>query len=401
MRKSDFYTICFTIGLCGLAAFILTFTSRQFAGRIDANTTYNRINAIVTALGLSGGATDPNEIIRIYHASVSAVMKGEMQVFEGRRNGELIGYGVEIIGRGKYGPIKGILSIDRSGKQIMGLIIYEQTETPGLGGRIGSEAWLAQFKDLPVVTGGIPGIRISSVEKGPNVVDGITGASLTTYEVEKILNRAIARFLAGGQQLVALDLELDAVTRATPGYPRNVQLPPNLREEVRRPEFMVPPDVENVALNQPVTSSMAFEPIVGELSQITDGVKTSGEFDFVELDFGPQWVQVDLGDQKELFAVVLWHFYRNTIVYKDIIVQTADDKAFTANVRTLFNNDVENNTGLGAGSDDTFGARWWGEIVDARTPQGEGTPARYVRVYTDGGYGNEPTRWVEIAVYGR
>jgi len=401
VRKSDFYTVVFSISLCSFAAFLLTFTSRQLGARIEANALYNRTLAIVTALGLADETTMPGEMIRIYQSDVSSTTKGAMQVFEGRRDGKLIGYGVEVIGRGKYGPIKGVLSIDPSAQNILGLVIYEQTETPGLGGRIGSKEWLSQFKGLPVATDGIPGIRISSVEKGPNVVDGITGASLTTYEVAKILNRAIAQFLSGGRQLVELDLELDAVTRATPGYPRNVQLPPNLREEVRRAEFMVPPGVENVALNRPVTSSMEFEPIIGELSQITDGVKTSGEFDFVELDFGPQWVQIDLGEEKEIFCVVLWHFYRNPIFYKNVIVQVADDAAFTSGVRTLFNNDFENSTGLGAGTDTTYGARWWGEIVDARTPEGDGTSARYVRSYTDGGYGNEPTRWVEIAVFGK
>jgi Na+-transporting NADH:ubiquinone oxidoreductase subunit NqrC len=401
VKKSDSYTILFSIALCSLAAFILTFTSRQLAGRIEANAMYNRVSAIVTALGLADGAKEREKIIRIYQAEVATVTKGEMQVFEGRRNGELVGYGMEVIGQGKYGPIKGVLSVDRSGRNLLGLVIYEQTETPGLGGRIGSEEWLSQFKGLPMITDGTPGIRISNVEKGPNVVDGITGASLTTYQVAKMLNRAIAGFLSGGRQLVELNLEIDAITGATPGYPRNVKLPPNLREEVRRPEFMVPPDVVNIGLNQPVTSSMEFEPIIGELSQITDGVKSSGEFDFVEMDFGPQWVQIDLGEPKEIFCVVLWHYYRNPIVYKDVIVQIADDEKFTTNVQTLFNNDFENNTGLGAGTDTTYRASWWGEIVDARTPEGDGTHARHVRIYTDGGYGNEPTRWIEIAVFGK
>ncbi len=402
MKKGDLYTFYFSIILCCLAALLLTFTHRQLAPHIEANRTYTRVNAIVRALGIDEGATDPNEIIRIYRANVTRAMKGEMEVYEGRQNGQLVAYGVEISGRGRYGPIRGILSVDPAGQRIVGLNIYEQSETPGLGGRIGTREWLSQFDDLPLVTGRVTGIRISSDQSGPNVVDGITGASYTTYELEIILNRAIAQFLAGGQQLVPLDLGLDAVTRATPGYPRNIELPPNLREEEdRRPEFMVPPGVENVALNQPVTTGMEFEPFPGELWQITDGVKTSGDGDFVEFDPGPQWVQIDLGAQKEIFCVVLWHYYRNPIIYKDIIVKIADDEEFTDNVRILFNNDFQDNTGLGAGPDATFAARWWGEIVDARTPQGDGMPARYVRVYTNGGYGNEPTRWVEIAVYGK
>ncbi len=401
MKKSDLYTFSFSIILCCVAALLLTFTHQQFAPHIEANRTYTRVNAIVRALGIDQGATEPNEIIRIYHENVTRTMKGEMEVYKGRLDSEVVAYGIEISGTGRYGPIRGILSVDPAGQRIVGLNIYEQSETPGLGGRIGTREWLSQFDDLPLVTAGETGIRINSSETGPNVVDGITGASLTTYELEIMLNRAIAQFLAGGQQLVPLELELDAVTRATPGYPRNIELPPNLREEVRRPEFMVPPDLDNVALNRPVTSSMEYEPIIGELSQITDGNKQSGEFDFVELDFGPQWVQIDLEEPREIFAVVLWHYYRNPVIYKDVIVKIADDEDFTENVRILFNNDYQNNTGLGKGTDTTYPARWWGEIVDAQTPEGDGKMARYVRAYTDGGYGNEPTRWVEIAVFGR
>lgn len=142
----------------------------------------------------------------------------------------------------------------------------------------------------------------------------------------------------------------------------------------------------------------------GTVSQVTDGIKKSDEQDYVEMFPGePQWVQIDLGAVKDIFSVCVWHYYKNPIVYRDVIVQVADDAAFTANVRTVFNNDHDNSSGLGAGADTAYFARWWGELVDTRTGADKlnGSSARYVRVYTNGGEAEEDTRFVEVAVFGR
>ena len=397
------YTIVFTVALCALCAAVLTFAETRWKKLISANEDFARIHAIVDALGLCSPESKRAEVVATFRKSVELKPRGEMEVYEGRQDKKLIGYAIELLGRGKYGPIKGVLAIGPRSRKIKALRIYEQQETPGLGGRIASVEWLSQFPDKPLVTDGVPGLIISSKVKGPNVVDAITGASKTTYSFGKMMNTMIARFLAGGMALEPLDFKLgpDAVTRATPGYPKNLQKPPHLRNEVRRPAFMVPPGTRNLAIGKPVTASMDDEPIIGELSQLVDDVKKSGEFDFVELDPGLQWVQIDLGAIRTLYGIVVWHYYKNPTIYNDVIVQVADDVEFTTNVRTLFNNDHDDSAGLGAGKDTAFFARWWGELVDARGESNDGTPARCVRVYTDGGCGGGDTRFVEIAAYGQ
>jgi hypothetical protein len=199
---------------------------------------------------------------------------------------------------------------------------------------------------------------------------------------------------------VVLDLELtvDAVTRATPGLGKGIK-PPHLRPEIKRPPFMVPPELENLALYKPVSASEA-EAVIGDVDQLTDDLKKSGDFDYVEFGHGLQWVQVDLDEPQTIHAIVFWHFYKNAVIYNDVIVQVADDPAFETNIRTLFNNDHDNSSGLGKGADTAYATRWWGEIVDARGEDFKGTVARYIRIYTATGMENEPPRFVEIAVYG-
>ena len=201
------------------------------------------------------------------------------------------------------------------------------------------------------------------------------------------------------RELEELDLgfNFDGITGATPGYGEDVK-PPHLRKEgtgTRHP-FMVVPGLRNLALYKPVTGSE--KPARGDLEQLTDGLIKCDEFDYVE---GPEWVQIDLGNILEIHAVVIWHFYKNPIIYNDVIVQAADDAAFSANVRTLFNNDHDNSAGFGRGEDTAYICRWWGEIVDARGADHSGTTAGYVRVYTGRGMNGEPPAYVEVAVYGR
>ncbi len=216
----------------------------------------------------------------------------------------------------------------------------------------------------------------------------------------KELERTRAVVEAPGLEPLDLGLGPDAVTRATPMYPPDLRKPPHMRRKVKRPPFMVPPGTRNLALGRPVTSSTVDEPIIGELFQVTDGVKRSGEPDFVELDAGLQWVQIDLGMTARIYAIVVWHYYRDPVIYNDVIVQASDDPGFDSRAVTLFSNDHDDSSGLGKGTDTAYFARWWGEIVDARGKDRRGTPARYVRVYTGGGAAEEDTRFVEVAVYG-
>lgn len=402
MTKGGWHTAAFLAILCGASALLVTIPRLHWKDEIAANRDFERNRAVLEAFGLARDGSRP-AVREAFEAHVTVIRPDGLEVFEAREGGRLLGYGLGIASdEGGLGGLKGILAIDPWRNRILTIGIYEQYGEPDLGYPGGWGYWLKRFRSLPLLTKGKPGIVIDYRPEGPNLVDADREPTPSMREMVRVVNAAIERFYASPLRVEPLDLAIgpDAVTRATPICPPGLRRPPHLRKEVTRPEFMVPPGTRNLARGRPVTSSTVDEPIIGELSRVTDGVKRSEDTDYVELDAGLQWVQIDLGMRARVHAIAIWHYYKAPVIYNDVIVQVAGDPGFERGVVTLFNNDHDDSSGLGRGTDTAYLARWWGEVVDARGEDREGTPARHVRVYTGSGMGGEAARFVEVAVYG-
>lgn len=179
------------------------------------------------------------------------------------------------------------------------------------------------------------------------------------------------------------------------GTPRNIRTP-NLETITGKPRgpFLVPVGTVLLSGGKPVRSSDP-EPIIGEIAFVTDGKKSGEDGYYVELGPMLQWVQIDLGKAHEIQAVVAWHYHSQARVYRDVVVQVADDKDFVSGVTTIFNNDHDNTSGLGAGRDKEYIETFDGKLFD-----GKGVKARYVRLYSAGNTSNDMNHYVEVEVYG-
>jgi hypothetical protein len=161
-----------------------------------------------------------------------------------------------------------------------------------------------------------------------------------------------------------------------------------------RGAFYVPKGTVLLSLNKKVTSSDSL-PVIGELEMITDGEKNGGDGFFVELGPTPQWVQIDLGASRALYAILAWHYHSQARVYRDVIVQVSDDPNFKTGVTTVFNNDHDNTSKLGAGKDKEYI-----EVAEGRLFDPKGAKGRYVRLYSNGNTTNDLSHYVEVEVYG-
>ena len=180
------------------------------------------------------------------------------------------------------------------------------------------------------------------------------------------------------------------------GTPVPVKLP-NLEKprEGRRPDFLAPAGARNLALGKTVTASDS-EPLLGDLTLITDGDKSGEEGCFVELGSGKQWVQIDLGASSDLYAILVWHFHSQARVYKSMVVQVSDDPDFLTGVHTIYNSDIDNTVGLGIGKDPAYIESYEGRLIDAK-----GIKGRYVRLYSAGNTSTEMNHYIEVEVWGK
>jgi hypothetical protein len=194
-------------------------------------------------------------------------------------------------------------------------------------------------------------------------------------------------------QLAPVPIELPK-----PGYegtPANLLTIHNIEKPSvkKRPPFLAPVGVINLAKGMKVTSTET-DPVVGDLSMVTDGDATQTDGNYVELGPGTQSVTIDLGTPQELYAVLFWHYFQPR-VYFSIVVQTADDEGFTKNKQTWFNSDTENKVGQGAGTNMLYVESNEGKLVATK-----GVKARYVRLYSRGNNVNELNHYIEVEVFG-
>ena len=197
------------------------------------------------------------------------------------------------------------------------------------------------------------------------------------------------------QEAGKVELKLTLPKPMFVGTPTNIKSP-NLEVITgkSRGPFYVPAGTKLLSLKKQVRSS-DMVPVIGELDMVTDGEKSGGEGYFIELGPGPQWVQIDLGSPHALHAILAWHYHSQARVYRDVVVLVSDDKDFKKGITTVFNNDHDNSSKLGAGKDKEYI-----EVAEGRLFDPKGAKGRYVRLYSNGNTSNDLNHYVEVEVYG-
>ncbi len=170
--------------------------------------------------------------------------------------------------------------------------------------------------------------------------------------------------------------------------------PPNLdTSTVPTLEVKVPEGVALLSKGKPVTSNVSAP--IGDLTLATDGDKQGDDGYFVDLMPGKAWIQIDLGESKEIWLLWLWHFHKQNVMFKDVIAQISEDPEFKTST-TVFNNDFDNSAGLGVGPDKSYI-----ETNNGRPIPVNGVKGRYVRFSSNGRDLDDTNQYIEVEVYGK
>ena len=109
-------------------------------------------------------------------------------------DGKTTGWAVDAIGVGFADKIHLVFGLTPDGMQVTGLKVIENVETPGLGNKIaaeGEDAFAAQYKGLKAATPVVLTKKKRNIEN--NEIQAITGATISSTAVTKIVNDALVR----------------------------------------------------------------------------------------------------------------------------------------------------------------------------------------------------------------
>ena len=203
MKHSARYTVIYAAVLGLVCAGVLGAANALTWARARENERAYRVESVLGVLGvplpLNPGA---QRVLDAYkeHVREETLLGCRNQkvttfVYHKEPDGPVIAYALPFEGPGLWGPIRGFLAFEPNLTTIRGIVFYQQEETPGLGGRIASGEFCNRFKGKSIVGDkGITGFHIYKDARGPNAVDAITGATLTSDAVGRIIDHTLAPF---------------------------------------------------------------------------------------------------------------------------------------------------------------------------------------------------------------
>ncbi len=185
--KNGLRIIIFVIVMGTVSAAMLVGLNRYTAPLIAKNEELRLKVSVLDAFEITYGES---EIIDVFDKNVKIIQKDKDKFYKTTAGAVAF----EVSGPGLWGPISGIISLERDLKTIRKIKITHQEETPGLGSRISESAYLQQFKNKEI----LPKIIFMPEGRaaGKNEVDAITGATGSSRAFERLINTNIEKYLA-------------------------------------------------------------------------------------------------------------------------------------------------------------------------------------------------------------
>lgn len=192
------------------------------ASRIERNEALREQKALVKAFGLGDvGKLSVQEIAALVESRIArreAITDPETgRVFRWFSTQNAVAF--EFSGSGFWAPITGLMALTPDLKQVVGFVVVEQAETPGLGGRVTEEAFQQQFRGLNVAPPAEGAQALHIQRKKPagdddprfgRVVEAITGATQTSMALERLLNANLEQFRRATQGVTQVHGRTDA-----------------------------------------------------------------------------------------------------------------------------------------------------------------------------------------------
>jgi Na+-transporting NADH:ubiquinone oxidoreductase subunit C len=191
--KQVLYPTLAMIGLTAVLTLALALMNEATKTRIADLEALKEQRTILYVLDADVDPKDSEAVVEAYNNMVTPSSQNGLDFYEARQGETLIGYVYPMNGAALWGSVRGYIGVSPEYDKILGVDFVSHSETPGLGGRI-DEAWYKeQFRDMPIPdTGGR--VVIYKPAEGGNA-DAISGATLTSDAIRKLIDSSIERIL--------------------------------------------------------------------------------------------------------------------------------------------------------------------------------------------------------------
>lgn len=226
-KEKTGYTFAFSIIMVVLVGVVLSSLSLGLTDQKKANVDVKKKMNILSAMGIKADRSNGTELYDKYIKDSYVVSsQGEIMdnlptekqafnldvlkqfrdktvavddrlypIFEGVNDkGETV-YILPMAGKGLWGPIWGFAAVAQDYETIIGVSFDHEGETPGLGAEIAQDFFQSRYEGAKISNEGQPK-EIAVVKDGsgsinPQKVDGITGGTVTSKGVEKMVNETM------------------------------------------------------------------------------------------------------------------------------------------------------------------------------------------------------------------
>lgn len=192
MKQGYVYTVVFMLVISIVITAVLALTNSFYLPDIKANEIIAEKRSVLDSLGMETGASK-DDAEALFEKYIRKTKISGMDLYERLDDtGTATGYALPFSGPGLWGTISGYAGISGDLKTLLGINFLSQNETPGLGGRIDESWYREQFRGISIQANGKPEFN---TETGS--IDGITGASITSSSVMKIIKQLVEEKVSG------------------------------------------------------------------------------------------------------------------------------------------------------------------------------------------------------------
>ena len=189
-KKQILYPVLFMLLVTVVYTSVLAFINESTSSTIKAQEELRVKRSVLYVLDLPVSDVD-SEVNALYDGKINETTKDGRDYFVYANDGTVEGYAFIFSGTGLWGSITGYIAFNPDFTKILGIDFVSHSETPGLGGRIDEPWFKEQFRGITLNDDMSIIVKPAS---GGNI-DGITGASLTTDSVKKMVNTFIEETL--------------------------------------------------------------------------------------------------------------------------------------------------------------------------------------------------------------